>query len=178
MNSKNSYVRRFRFSLLVGVGYLMLAVTRPTLGLRAAALFADNLVEMMLIVPPIFVLVGVMDVWVPRSIVERNVGPGSGAKGWLISILAGSAAAGPLYAAFPVAATMLAKGCSVENAAVFLGAWACIKIPMLIMETRFLGPGFTLARLLLTVPSIILIGWLVGRLCPAPKAGDRAPAGR
>ena len=39
----------------------------------------------------------------------KYTGPGSGIKGALISFILGSAAAGPLYAAFPVAAMMLKK---------------------------------------------------------------------
>lgn len=42
-----------------------------------------------------------------------------------------------------------------------MNVWAAIKIPQLLVETKFLGPAFMLARLALTVPSVILMGWLI-----------------
>lgn len=45
--------------------------------------------------------------------------------------------------------------------AVFLSAWAAIKFPMLLFEVKFLGGDFAGRRLALTLPSIILIGFLL-----------------
>lgn len=57
----------------------------------------------------IFILLGLLDVWVDRQTMMKYTGKGSGLKVILISFLLGSAAAGPLYAAFPVATVMLKK---------------------------------------------------------------------
>jgi len=51
-----------------------------------------------------------------------------------VSSLMGSAAAGPLYAAFPVAEVMISKGASMFNVMVFLGAWSTTKIPLFMFE--------------------------------------------
>ncbi|AEF93228.1 hypothetical protein Desca_0332 [Desulfotomaculum nigrificans CO-1-SRB] len=139
----------------------------------------NYLLEMLMFIPPIMVLVGLLDVWVPRRIVEKNVGKGAGLKGILISILVGSAAAGPLYAGFPVADAMLKKGCRLANAVIFLCTWATIKIPMIMMEVRFVGWKFALVRLALTLPSIIITGYLVEWFAeknrqPEPTSKDAA----
>jgi len=141
----------------------------PAAGNTAVSSSIDYLVEMLLFIPPIFVLVGLLDISVPRKIVEKHVGPDSGARGVVISILVATAAAGPLYAGFPVADALLKKGCRLANAVIFLGTWVTIKIPMLMMEIKFMGLSFALTRLILTVPVIILIGYLVEKIVETGK---------
>lgn len=135
----------------------------PAAGNIAVSSSIDYLVEMLLFIPPIFVLVGLLDVWVPRKIVEKHIGPESGAKGVAISILVATAAAGPLYAGFPVADALLKKGCRLANAVIFLGTWATIKIPMLMIEIKFMDLPFALTRL--------------ARVC-ADSDSDRLPGGK
>jgi len=57
-----------------------------------------------------------------------------------------------------------------------LNVWAAIKIPQLLVETKFLGPAFMLARLALTVPSVILMGWLIQKGIERTGGLDVAPA--
>jgi uncharacterized membrane protein YraQ (UPF0718 family) len=116
-----------------------------------------NLMEMLSVLPPIFVLLGLLDVWVDRATMIRYTGKGSGFKGVLISFLLGSAAAGPLYAAFPVAGVMMKKGSSLTNIFIFIGAWSTTKIPMLTFEAASLGLPFTLTRLALSIVGITTI---------------------
>ena len=65
---------------------------------------------MLLVIPPIFILLGLLDVWVPREKMMRFMGPSSGMKGGVLAFLLGSFAAGPLYGAFPVAAVLDEEG--------------------------------------------------------------------
>ena len=91
------------------------------------------------------------------------MGEGSGLKGILLAFLIGSAAAGPLYGAFPVAAVFMKKGVSFFNILIFIGAWSTTKIPMLLYEISSLGLDFALARLLIDIPGIILIALVLSR---------------
>jgi len=159
-----NWLRRYAWFLLVILLDLGLHTVDSGKGVMAVQTGFDYLVEMLMFIPPIMVLVGLLDVWVPRHIVEKNVGRGSGVKGILISILVGSAAAGPLYAAFPVADAMLKKGCRLSNAVIFLGTWATIKIPMIMMEVKFVGWKFALVRLALTLPAIIITSFAVEKV--------------
>lgn len=161
-----SSVRRYGPVVIVAAGMLILLWISPGAG-RASVLTArDYMAEMLGVLPPILVLMGLLDVWVPRQLIERNMGPDSGWVGVALSVLVGSAAAGPLYAAFPVAATMLRKGARPANMVIFLGTWATIKIPMIMFEVKFLGPAFALVRLALMLPTIIVSGYLVEYLAP------------
>jgi len=131
---------------------------------------AQYLKEVLSILPPVLILLGLLDTWVPRKIVEKMLGKGSGVKGAGIAVLTGTAAAGPLYVAFPVAASLLNKGASIFNTAVFLCSWSAIKIPMVMFEAKFLGWQFTGLRLLLTVPGAILTGFIMEKALAPKKA--------
>ncbi len=81
--------------------------------------------------------------------------------GVIISILIGSAAAGPLYGAFPVAAVFMKKGVKLSNILIFIGAWSTTKIPMFLFELNSLGPKFALTRLAINIPGILLIAYTI-----------------
>jgi uncharacterized membrane protein YraQ (UPF0718 family) len=121
----------------------------------------NYLLEMLSILPPILVLIGLFEIWVPKSVIEKAMGQSSGIKGILVSFLVGTAAMGPLYVAFPIGASLLRKGASLFNTCIFLCVWASIKIPMIFFEIKFLGPDFAGLRLALTIPSILAISLLL-----------------
>lgn len=135
---------------------------------------SDFLWEVLQILPAVTLLMGLFDVWVPRSLVEQNIGPGSGLLGMLLSVLLGTAAAGPLYIAFPIAVSLLNKGARMANISIFLGSWATIKIPMLLMESTFIGLRFALIRLALTLPGVLIVGVLMERFVPVELMPCRA----
>ena len=132
-----------------------------SLGQEVARKTADSFMEMLSFIPPVFIILGLLDVWVPREKVVSHLGPTSGVKGLLLAILIGSAAAGPLYGAFPVAAVMMKKGAGFFNVMVFIGAWATLKIPMFLFETQFLGGVFSVTRWLCSFVGIVLIAFLL-----------------
>jgi uncharacterized membrane protein YraQ (UPF0718 family) len=152
-----AFIKRYRVFLLLALANLVVGVAMPEIGLKSLNLTKQNLIEMLSVIPPIFVLLGLLDVWVDRQPMIRYTGKGSGIKGGLIAFLLGSAAAGPRYAAFPVAGVMLKKGSSLMNVFIFIGAWSTTKIPMLTFEAASLGLAFTLTRLALSIIGIMAI---------------------
>lgn len=157
-------LKRYRAFLILLAMNIALGVAMPEIGRSSATITKNNLLEMLSIIPPIFILLGLLDVWVDRATMIRYTGKGSGVRGVLISFVLGSAAAGPLYAAFPVASVMLKKGSSVFNVLVFLGAWSTTKIPMLTFEAANMGLRYMLTRLSMSVVGILLIAVLTDRL--------------
>ncbi len=99
--------------------------------------------SMLKIVPPIFLLIGLLDVWVPRETMIKLMGEGSGVKGVLIAFFLGTMTAGPLIAAFPVAAIMLKKGARYANVLFFLMIWASAKLPIVFFQATTLGLKYT-----------------------------------
>ena len=148
--------------------HLALFVPFPALAVRSLGQWFTGIGEVLVIVPSVLILIGLFDAWVPKELVEHGLGPKSGLRGVLFALLLGTGAAGPLYAAFPIGLSLRAKGARTANLVIFLGAWATIKIPMLMMESAFLGTRFALLRLAMTLPGIIACGFLMEYLEPKP----------
>lgn len=157
-------LKRYRAFLIAAAAVGILTLVNRELGFKALGISAYSVKEMLLVIPPIFVLLGLLDVWVPRETMVKYMGEGSGLKGVVLSILLGSAAAGPLYGAFPVAAVFMKKGVKFSNILIFVGAWSTTKVPMFLFEMTSLGTTFAVTRLLVDIPGIILIAWVLTKL--------------
>jgi uncharacterized membrane protein YraQ (UPF0718 family) len=154
-------IKKFKAPLLLALVYLVLAIWWPDISGRSTKVAFDYLREMVLIIPPVFVLMGLLEVWVPKEQIKKLIGAGSGLKGFFFSFLMGTLPTGPLYIAFPMAGTLLQKGAKVSNIVIFLGAWAAIKIPQLLVEAEFLGLPFTALRFVLTLTAVFVIGLIL-----------------
>lgn len=172
MNSKR--FKNYRFLIVILLAYLTIGLINPAMAQQAATRWVGFLYEVLMIVPPVLLLMGLLDVWVPRAFIQKNLGPDAGFRGVWLAMLLGTVAAGPLYAAFPIALTLRNKGARLACVVIFLGTWATIKIPMLLMESSFIGPRFALVRLLLTVPGVIAAGFLMERMLPADALVKKA----
>lgn len=169
-------MKKFWLLAVLVLAQVVLAFFDFDLAGRAAANTWAFALSILKVLPMILILMGLVDAWVPKSAVEQHMGPGSGPRGVALAILLGTAAAGPLYAAFPVAKAMQEKGARWANVTIFLGTWAAIKIPMVALEAHFVGVSFALVRLGLTVPGVILLGFLLERLLGVGfnQQGERA----
>lgn len=161
-----TFLRRYRMFLLFFAANIALLFLAPSTGRKALELTGGNVVEMLSFLPPIFVLLGLLDVWVDRETMMKYMGEKSGVRGMVLAFLLGSAAAGPLYAAFPMSAVMMRKGASLLNVFIFIGAWSTTKIPLIMFETATLGFRFMLMRLLLNVAGILLIAVILAKTSP------------
>lgn len=157
-------IKRYRAFLVVLACVGLLTLFNRAIGTNALSISVQSFVEMLFIIPPVFVLLGLLDVWVPRESMIKYMGEGSGLKGILLSMFIGSAAAGPLYAAFPVSAVFMKKGVSFSNVMIFIGAWSTTKIPMVLFEFKSLGSVFALTRLFVDIPGIIIIALLLSKI--------------
>jgi len=157
-------LKRYRAAIAAGVGLVLFMAFFPAMGPKAGASLLEQGKTMLLVLPPIFMLLGLLDVWVPRETMMKFMGPGSGLRGTVLAFLLGSAAAGPLYGAFPVAAVLMKKGAGFGNILVFIGAWSTTKIPMLLFEMNALGFRFALARLAIDLVGIAVIAVAIGKL--------------
>ena len=152
-----AFLKKYRVFLLLILINIIVGIALPDIGLKSLSLTMQNFLEMISVIPPIFILLGLLDVWVDRATMMKYTGKNSGLKGILFAFLLGSAAAGPLYAAFPIAGVMLKKGSSLFNVFIFIGAWSTTKIPMLTFEAASLGLTFTIIRLILSIIGILMI---------------------
>ena len=157
-------IKRYRPFIGLLVIYVIGFIVIPTVIESATVNAGNSLVEMLSVVPPVFVLLGLLDVWVKRETMVKAMGKGSGITGVLLGFFLGSAAAGPLYAAFPVAITLLRKGSSLRNVLIMMGAWSTTKIPLLMFEASSMGWLFTVTRFGLNIIGIMGIALITERL--------------
>ena len=157
-------VKAWRGALVLLVLLFVMFLFNKTLALKALGITGLIFKEMILLVPPIFILIGLIDVWIPKETLSKYLGKKSGFLGSGICFLMGSLAAGPLYGAFPLAALLGKKGVSLFNIIILLGAWSTTKIPMFLFEWGSLGGWFAFTRLLINIPLIYLIAWIMSRI--------------
>lgn len=160
---KRSFV--FRISLVcLYIFFLVISwVTEFEAGQEIGRNFLDFLLEMAVIVPCAFVLIGLFEVWVKREKVEKHLGEDSGIRGYIWAILLAGTTVGGLYLAFPVAYSLHNKGAKLCVIFTYIGASAILRIPMTVFEASFLGIKFTLVRMLVSLPLVIISSILLDR---------------
>ncbi len=162
MKKKNGVIR----PLMVAAYTVFIAISwwvgfEP--GRQISLNFVSFLVIMIKILPCAFILVGLFEVWVKSETVDRHLGQQSGIVGYLWMILLASTTVGGLYVAFPIAYSLYNKGAKIAIVLTYLGASAVCRIPMVIFEASFLGIKFSLVRLLISIPLVILTSIWMGK---------------
>jgi len=153
-------LKRYRLFILFIIGYGIMYFINESLFNSSTQKTTSSLMEMIQVLPPVFILLGLLDVWVKRETMVKMMGKDSGILGVLLAFFLGSAAAGPLYAAFPVALTLLRKGSSFRNVLILIGAWSTTKLPLLLFEASSMGLNFTLIRFGLNIIGILGIAYI------------------
>ncbi|MDL2225013.1 permease [Eubacteriales bacterium OttesenSCG-928-M02] len=164
------------FLIIVAVAYIAMFIFKPDMGVASIKESGYYIKEMLMIMPVIFVLTALLDLWLPKEKVIRYLGKEAGAKGIIFSFVLGSISAGPVYAAFPMCVMLHKKGASIRNIVIILSSWAVIKIPMLLNEAKFLGLKFMAIRWVLTVIAIILFSWITAKFVKDEDLPEDTPA--
>lgn len=147
------YVFALLFLLFILVGNILDMQTAHDI----TAVSSSFALKMLIIVPFVFILIGLIDAWLPKELIEKHIGEGSGIKGTFFIIILAMLQGGPLYVAFPTAYLLWQKGSSIRNLFMYLGAFGTLKIPMIIFEFSLLGVKFALLRAIVALPIFIII---------------------
>ena len=124
--------------------------------------FVIFFIQMLKILPCIFILIGLFDVWVKPETVERHLGQDSGAVSYLWALLLASTIVGGLYVAIPVAHALYVKRARLGVVVAFLSAAGICRIPMTLFEASFLGWRFTCVRFAISLPLVIISSAVIG----------------
>lgn len=143
MNKFVSIIKKFKWGIGMVLILVIIYLINNDTGIKAYENTIMNFLSMLKILPPIMLLIGLLDSWVPKETMIKYMGEDSGIKGILIALLLGSLAAGPLYAAFPIAAILMKKGARFAYVIFFLGVWSSSKLPLVIYEYTSFGGVFT-----------------------------------
>lgn len=162
-------LNRYKYFLVSLLICIAIYIYNNSLGLDIFSNTKSNIIQMLSILPPVMILLGLLDVWVPREYFMKYMGSNSGVLGIILSFLIAFFAAGPMYAAFPFTAVLIKKGVKFSNIIIFLNAWCVTKFSTLLFEIGALGYKFTIVRLLIDIPGVIIMGYIVDYLVNKKK---------
>ncbi len=157
------YIYKYWLFAVVLLINLITIIFYPKTGITSLTFMFKNLLNFLFMLTPIFVCIGLMDVWIERETIIKLMGDKSGLKGILISLLLGMVTAVPLYALLPVAGILLKKDSRISNVLLFLCSSASIRIPLLLFEISSLGWIFTLARFVLNIAVVFAIVFIIDK---------------
>jgi len=142
---------------------LISAFTGYEPGVMTANNFYDFIIQILKIFPGVFILIGLFDVWIKKETVEKYLGRESGLKGLVLAVLLSGTTIGGLYVAFPVAYTLQKKGARLSVIFTFISASGICRVPMTLFEASFMGWKFSLIRILVALPLVIISSVLLGK---------------
>lgn len=148
------------FLLLVLVAYGVAAVLDTAVAARALSFFAKVMYNVAPALGLVFVLLLVADLFFQPQWIRRNLGRGVGIKGWLIAMIGGVLAAGPIYPWFAFLRDLRGKGMHASMMAVFLYSRA-IKLPLLPLMIHYFGAPFTIAFCLYVLAFSVVNGMVM-----------------
>ncbi len=108
------------------------------------------------------IIAGFVQVLVPRSLVAKWLGDGSGIRGIFLAHGVGALTPGGPILAFPLVAVLRNSGASMASVITFTTSWATLGTHRIILwELPFLGPEFALVRYLSSIPLGLIAGFTV-----------------
>lgn len=67
------FLNRYKFFVILLIVNLILLFAAPEIGKKSFKITYDNLLEMLGVIPPIFILLGILDVWLKKGTSIFNV---------------------------------------------------------------------------------------------------------
>jgi uncharacterized membrane protein YraQ (UPF0718 family) len=136
----------------------------------ARAILIEDIELFLMILPKVAAgcLIGALvRLLIPREVIVRWVGEGSGLKGLAVATGVGAVFPGGPFTIFPLAGAFMLSGADRGSAAAFVTAWLLLGVNRaIIWELPFFGPDVVALRFLVSLPLPILAGLLV-------RAADR-----
>jgi uncharacterized membrane protein YraQ (UPF0718 family) len=136
--------------------------------LRVLEIAATYLGFLVLLGPKIlcgFFVAAAVPILVPREVLVRWIGRGSGLRGLGVASVAGALVPGGPMMIFPLAASFRLVGAGTPTIIAFVTAWSLYGLNRtVIWEMSFLHIDFVLLRVAICLPFPILVGWLASRV--------------
>jgi len=162
-----TYIKKNKFNFALFTAFLAViglsAIFDYQLGQKMGSNFVIFASDMVKILPPAFILIGLFEVWVSRETIEANFGQASGSLKYLWSILLAATTVGGTFVAFPVGNSLYHKGAGYNSVFAYVTFASLVMIPMSVIEASILGLEFTLLRISLSIPLVIIGASLLGK---------------
>ena len=146
--------------------YMVTALIDSSLAWRSILFFVKTLRQIAPVLLMVFVLMVLFNLVLNRQRIEAYLGKTSGFSGWLLAMLGGILATGPIYPWYMMLGDLKQKGMKASLVAVFLYSRA-VKLPLLPLLVHYFGMAYTLILsfylVCFSVISGVIIDWLAGR---------------
>lgn len=154
-------IKKYKWSFIGIAAIIILNIFDKSLGEKAFFSSLDSIITIFILIPPILVLVSLMDIWIPKEFIIKHMGKDAGIKGFFFAFIFGSIAVGPLYIAFPIAALLMKKEARFRYVIFFLGVWSSTKLPILIYEYQTFGMRFTILHVGISLSMYVFGSYLI-----------------
>jgi len=140
----------------------------------AGAIASDAFLKAMQIIIAVFIMIGLIQVWIPPDKLSKVLGKEAGWKGLALASTLPMLIGGSLLTVFPLLKTLREKGASIAVVMAFIAAWGG-KAPLLPLEIKFMGLHFAILRLALIIPFAVILGltseWILERMGEKERNG-------
>jgi uncharacterized membrane protein YraQ (UPF0718 family) len=152
----------YGYLALAALGYVFTAAKSRDKAKKAALNGVKSFTGVAVTLLSVFGLVGLLNVFMPPALIERNMGASGGLLSLLVGDVLGSVAAGPPVAAYPVAASLLEGGAWAPAVAAFIVSWTLVGFVSLPFEARTFSLRFAITRNALSFVFAMVVGVLMG----------------
>jgi len=127
-------------------------------GINISLNFFSFFKEVIIVLPAIFIFIGLFDVWIKRATIESHLGIKSkfAAEGYFWAILLSTLNVGGMLLSFPMAYSLYKKNARLSVVLTYLCASGLLRINMIVFEITSLGLKFTIIRILTAIPLVII----------------------
>lgn len=155
---------KYWYLIIISILFLLVQVLWPKVGWKSLIFTGSSFCSFLLIIIPIFICIGLLDVWIERETLVRIMGEKSGAAGALVAYLLGLLTAVPLYALLPLAGMLLKKGSKLSNVLIFLCSCTSIRIPLLLFLASSLGLKYAMVTFILNTVVVAIIAFTIEKI--------------
>ena len=157
-------LREYLLTLLALVVLAIIYTVNRGTAVESVTISLSGVWMMFQILPPILIIMNLLDALVPKELVMKHMGREAGFRAYFWAFVLGTFAAGPLYAAFPIAALLAKKNARLSSLVFFLGMWTVTKLPVFTYELNYFGLPFTGLHILTGIVFYFLLSILLEKL--------------
>lgn len=148
-----------RYIIITLIIWGIVIIISPAKGIMVGEVAYSSLVKAIEIIIAVFIVIGLIQVWIGTEVLSKIFGKEAGWKGLILASIIPMFLGGSLFTMFPLLKILRDKGASTGCILAFIVAWGG-KLPLLPLEAEFLGWKFTVLRTVLLVPFAIVMGLL------------------
>ena len=154
------------FALII---YIITLSINKEIGVESFRIFLEITWEVLPILFIIFIFLFFFNIFLNHKNILKFIGYKSGIKGWVLAIIGGTLASGPMYMWYPLLEDLRKKGMRDSLAVTFLYNWG-VKLPLLPMMIFYFGAWFTALITFFMVVFSIINGFIIEKILNRIKA--------